>query len=102
MRGLSLKAVADPARISAAYLQKLERGDVGEPSPHILYRVADVLGLSYVRLMRLAGYIVPTGSRKGDESKAGTIGFALSSEAVTEEEAQALAEYLAFLRSRRQ
>ena len=34
--GLSLKAVAGPAGISATYLQKLEAGDVQNPSPNVL------------------------------------------------------------------
>ena len=38
--GKSLKAVAEPAGISPAYLMKLERGDVTSPSPHILHRLA--------------------------------------------------------------
>ncbi len=56
-RGLSLAAVAEPARISAAYLHKLERGVVANPSPRILARLAVVLELPYMRLMELAGYL---------------------------------------------
>jgi transcriptional regulator with XRE-family HTH domain len=55
--GLSLQAIADPAGISVAYLQKLERGLVGSPSPRVLRRVASSAGLSYLRLMELAGYL---------------------------------------------
>lgn len=54
---MSLAAVARPARISAAYLQKLERGHVGSPSPRILARLAGVLEVPYMRLMELAGYL---------------------------------------------
>jgi HTH-type transcriptional regulator, competence development regulator len=102
MRGLSLKAAAEPARISATYLQKLERGQVGEPSPHVLYRLAEHLDLPYHDLMKLAGYVVP--NRRGAKSapqKGGPLTHALSSEPLTEEESRALAEYLAFLRQRR-
>lgn len=53
----SLQAVAEPAGISAPYLQKLERGIVDTPSPRVLARLARVLGLSYLRLMELAGYL---------------------------------------------
>jgi len=55
--GVSLQAIAGPARISVAYLQKLERGLVGSPSPHVLRRVASSAGLPYLRLMELAGYL---------------------------------------------
>lgn len=99
MKGLSLKAVADPADISATYLQKLERAEVHEPSPHVLYRLAQQLGLEYAQLMRLAGYVVPRPHNPPNKRAThGPISFALSSEPLTEEEAQALAEYLAFLR----
>src|SRR5438105_11770322 len=62
MKGLSLSAVAKPAGISATYLQKLERNQVEAPSPTRLSRVAEVLGLDYVDVLRLAGYPVPRSS----------------------------------------
>jgi HTH-type transcriptional regulator, competence development regulator len=59
-KGLSLEAVAGPAQISAAYLHKLERGVVENPSPRVLARIAASLGVSYLRLMDLAGYLDET------------------------------------------
>jgi transcriptional regulator with XRE-family HTH domain len=56
-RYLSLESVAGPAKISAAYLHKLERGTVNNPSPRVLARVAAVLEIPYLRLMELAGYL---------------------------------------------
>ena len=56
-RALSLQSAAEPARITAPYLQKLERGSVTTPSPHVLGRLAQVLGIPYLRLMELAGYL---------------------------------------------
>jgi transcriptional regulator with XRE-family HTH domain len=56
-RSLSLKAVAEPARITAPYLQKLERGMVDTPSPRVLGRLAAVLHIPYLRLLELAGYL---------------------------------------------
>ncbi len=56
-KGISLESVAGPAKISAAYLHKLERGVVNSPSPRILARLAVVLETSYLRLMELAGYL---------------------------------------------
>ena len=56
-RGLSLHAVAQSAKISAAYLHKLEKGVVKSPSPRVLRRLAGVLGVDYLRLMQLAGYL---------------------------------------------
>jgi HTH-type transcriptional regulator, competence development regulator len=57
--GRSLRDVAGESDISAAYLQKLERGQVDEPSPRILQRLAAVLQLDYRKLMELAGYDLP-------------------------------------------
>ncbi len=56
-KGLSLEAVAAPAKISGAYLHKLERGVVNNPSPRVLARVALALEVPYLRLMELAGYL---------------------------------------------
>ena len=53
----SLQSVAEPANITATYLQKLERGVVQTPSPRVLARVAHALGIPYLRLMELAGYL---------------------------------------------
>jgi GTP cyclohydrolase I len=58
-RGRTLKAVAVEAEISQAYLQKLEAGLVGEPSPHILRSLAGALDLPYAELLELAGYDLP-------------------------------------------
>lgn len=55
--GVSLEAVAGPAKISAAYLHKLERGAVNNPSPRVLARIAAVLEVPYLRLMELSGYL---------------------------------------------
>jgi transcriptional regulator with XRE-family HTH domain len=60
--GLSLQNVAESSNISAAYLQKLERGVVDTPSPRVLRRLASSLELSYLRLLELAGYL------NGDET----------------------------------
>jgi transcriptional regulator with XRE-family HTH domain len=57
--GRSLRDVAGESEISAAYLQKLERGQVDEPSPKILQRLATVLQLDYRKLMELARYDLP-------------------------------------------
>ena len=59
----SFRDVAGESEISAAYLQKLERGLVEEPSPRILRRLSEALRVDYGRLMQLAGYKIP-GSRR--------------------------------------
>ena len=56
-QGISLEAAAQPAKISAAYLHKLEHGRVNSPSPRVLARDAAVLEVPYLKLMELAGYL---------------------------------------------
>jgi transcriptional regulator with XRE-family HTH domain len=100
LRGLSLKAAADPAEISAAYLQKLERGHVKSPSPNVLFRLSEVLDVPYANLMKAAGYIVPAGDK--DRAAPGNVmSYALSSEKLSDDEADALARYLSWYRSDR-
>jgi transcriptional regulator with XRE-family HTH domain len=96
----SLKSVAEPAGITAAYLQKLERNNVQKPSPNVLHALAKELAVPYDDLMELAGYVAPTaeGPRVGPEN-AHT--YALSSERLTEDEAAKLLEYLDWYRHRK-
>ncbi|WP_159047842.1 helix-turn-helix domain-containing protein [Streptomyces sp. WM6378] len=61
-RGRSTQSAAAEAEISSGYLFKLESGYVGTPSPRVLHRLAQVLGLDYWELMGLAGYVVPDGA----------------------------------------
>ena len=95
--GKSLKAVAEPAGISSAYLMKLERGEVISPSPHILHRLARELGVAYTDLMRLAGYVVP----EAESRSGGVLAQALSAQDLTEDELHAVAAFLKAYRSGR-
>ena len=53
---LSLQQVADRARCSPGYVHKLEMDRVRTPSPRVLARLAEALGLDYGELMTAAGY----------------------------------------------
>ncbi|SDL17439.1 Helix-turn-helix domain-containing protein [Nocardioides sp. YR527] len=98
IRGVSLKAVAAPAEISVAYLQKLEGGDVQQPSPHVLHRLSQVLEVPYAALMELAGYVIP---QSDGVLAANTFDHALNSSDLTAEERKAVAAYVALLRQQR-
>jgi len=98
IRGASLKSVAEPAEISIAYLQKLEGGDVQQPSPHVLHRLGAVLEIPYATLMELAGYVVPD---KEGVLAGNTFDHALSSSDLTDDERKAVAAYIALLRQQR-
>jgi transcriptional regulator with XRE-family HTH domain len=96
LRGRSLADVAAEAEISPAYLQKLEAGGVKQPSPNVLQKLAKALKLDYPELMRLAGYVAPaTGKGKKRRNE---LTYALSSEPLTDDEAEVLARYLDWYR----
>jgi len=59
--GLSLRRLGELSGMSAAYLLKTERGDIKQPSPHHLQRLASQLGCEYEDLAALAGYSLPQG-----------------------------------------
>ena len=101
LRGRSLRDVAQKTDISASYLQKLERGEVNSPSPNVLHALAKELKVPYSELMRLAGYVVPRGSRERTPMGNSVLAQALSSEDLTDEEAAELAKYLAWFREQR-
>lgn len=98
VQGLSLKAVAEPAQISAAYLQKLEGGDVQQPSPHVLQRLSEVLSVPYRNLMELAGYLMP--ERHGALTST-TFEQALHTADLDDAERKAVAAFIAHLREQR-
>ena len=58
-KDLSLRAVESSTKISNAYISQLESGKIAEPSPTMLDKLATCYGVSYSKLMRLAGYRVP-------------------------------------------
>lgn len=56
-RELSYRDVAGDAGLGVSYVNRLARGQVAEPSPNSLRRLAPVIGVRYTRLMKLAGYL---------------------------------------------
>ena len=96
----SLKSVADQAKITAAYLQKLERNNVQKPSPNVLHALGSELKIPYEELMELAGYVAPDGDASR-VSEGNVLTYALSSERLTEDEAAKLLEYLDWYRHRK-
>lgn len=96
--GKSLKVVAAAADISPAYLQKLEGNEVKNPSPNILYKLSEALGVPYPTLMTLAGYVVPA----SDTSTATPFEAAFDSSDLTPRERKAVAEFVNTLRTLRE
>lgn len=95
-KSLSLRAVERQSGVSNAYLSQLESGKIKQPSPNILHKLSLVYEVPYADLLELAGY-----PASDDESDEQTNSFAARLGPVTEEEQDALVEYLGFLRSRR-
>ena len=100
LKQLSISVVAKEADISTAYLQKLEVGDVKNPSPKMLFQLSEALEIDYSELMRLAGYVVPS-SGASSKRRRNELTYALNSVELTEDEAETLAEYLNWYRSRK-
>ena len=96
-RGSSLKTVSTVAGISAAYLQKLERGQVESPSPRILRSLAQHLDLPYERLMRLAGYALPS----PEPLQTAGLAHVLKDARLTQGEEQAVAAFVELLINQR-
>lgn len=55
-KGLTLTELGDLIGYSNPYLSQIENGKKGIPSPDILKKLAEPLGVSYAELMRKAGY----------------------------------------------
>jgi len=97
VRGRSSIETARNARISPAYLSKLESDAVRRPSPAVLHRLSEVLGIPYAQLMALVGYPVPGSDASPDHAR---LGAALFGD-LTDEERDELIEYLAWYRARK-
>lgn len=94
-KNLSLRAVEQATGVSNAYLSQLEGGKVREPSPNILHRLSELYAIPYESLLEAAGYPVPSGDRRSESSR-----LAARLGPTTDAEDEALADYLAFLRSK--
>jgi transcriptional regulator with XRE-family HTH domain len=97
LRGLAAMETARRAGISSAYLSKLENDSVKRPSPDVLYRLGEVLGVPYAELMALVGHPLPAVDASHDRDR---LGDALLAD-LTDEERDELIEYLAWYRARK-
>lgn len=97
VRQLSAGDAARAARISPAYLNRLENDAVKKPSPHVLHQLSEALAVPYADLLRLSGYRLPHDPEAAPTS---TVSDALFAD-LTDDERDELLEYLAWYRSRR-
>lgn len=94
---LTLRAVEKQTDISNAYLSQLEGSKIKNPSPTILHKLSELYGEPYATLMTMAGYPMPGAT----ENSPVNMGLAARMGRVSEEEEEALVDYLQFLRSKR-
>lgn len=95
--GLSLRAVERATEVSNAYLSQIESDKIQQPSPIILHKLSALYEVSYADVLRLAGYPLPETTESGE----GSAEFMSRIGPLSEEEEDALVEYLEFMRSRR-
>ena len=100
-KGSSLEKVAGPAKISAAYLHKLEQGVVNSPSPRVLARLAVALGIGYLRLMELAGYLDEEQLAKASMREPSPDPHPLAGQKLTAQEWQKVGDFIRELISQR-
>ena len=96
-KALSLRPVEGQSGISNAFVSQMESGKVKQPSPVILYKLAELYGVPYESLMELAGYPLP--SPLTTEPRSASAVFRRLGEITPTEETDLL-DYLSFLRSR--
>lgn len=96
-QALTLRDVETRTKISNAFLSQLESGQVKQPSPTLLYKLAQLYAVPYETLMQYAGYPVPETSVRRPHAKADTLQRLGQ---LSPDEEQALLDYLGFLRSR--
>lgn len=106
--GLTLREVEARTNrsVTNGYLSQIEKGSVRQPSPNVLYNLAEVYGLDYRDLLARGGHHVPaeqerrTSSSADSESLRGIPLRAIQELSASEREE--LTEYITFLRQRRE
>jgi transcriptional regulator with XRE-family HTH domain len=99
LRKLSLRDVEKVTGISNPYLSQLENDKINKPSPFFLHKLATLYEIDYEILMESAGYVQRKSVAKGEpKTLAGAALF--STEKLTPDEEQQLADYLNFIRSK--
>ena len=98
-RGWSLREVERRTEIANAHLSQIETGIIERPDVGVLYRLANLYGIEWVRIMKIAGHVEPKGARKSGRSLAGAALHAVGD--FTPAEEQELLRFMEELRKRR-
>jgi HTH-type transcriptional regulator, competence development regulator len=94
---LTLRQVEEATGISNAYLSQLENDKIKSPSANILYRLASIYNIELDSLLVASGIIEKQSPKKSKLLNK----IALSAKELTQDEEQALLEYLRFLRHKK-
>ncbi len=100
LKGWSLRDVEEKTKkkVSNSYLYQLENDNVKEPSPNILFVLANVYAASYPGLMELAGFIVPTANQRNSHHQSSV---AFNAMHLTDDEEERVLDFVEFLRSKK-
>jgi transcriptional regulator with XRE-family HTH domain len=100
LKGWSLRDVEERTKrkVSNSYLYQLENGNVQEPSPNILYELSMVYGASYPKLMRLAGFVVPSSNANASLGSSSVSFDALN---LSDEEREEIMDFVQFMRRKK-
>lgn len=95
----SIRQVAEETKISNAYLSQLERGVAENPSPHVLYKLAEYYDVPYEILMAAAGYAKPQPTTNKGTGPSG-LEILLKSAKLSREEEDQVKHFIRYLRSK--
>lgn len=97
----SLRDVEEAVEISNAYLSQLERGEVKQPSPHWLFKLAGYYNVPYESLMAAAGYIDEKKLAAGTKRPLSTLERMLMSANLSPDEESEVRGFVEYVTSRR-
>ena len=97
-REWSLREVAARVKINHGYLSQLERGEIAEPGPSMLHKVAKGYDVPFSVVMEWSGFIEPAGQELTANQ---ALALSYLGENPSVEELQAVRAVLAAIRSRR-
>ena len=100
-RKMTLREVEEATnkQVSNAYLSQIENDKIQKPSPNILHALAELYGISFEKLMDMAGYFMSSTKRADGERHGRVATFA--EHHLTPDEELELMQYLQFIRGRK-
>ena len=100
-RKMTLRQVEEATnkQVSNAYLSQIENDKIQKPSPNIIHSLAELYGISFEKLMEMAGYLMSSTKRTDDERHGRVATFAEHN--LTPEEESEMIQFLQFMRGRK-